>query len=101
MASPHITGGGLHENLGRILPDSVSAQITRGSWPLPAVFSWLQDLGGVEDDEMYRVFNMGIGLTLVVSEHFAESIQKQLASLKLKSWQIGKIVAGDGESHWA
>lgn len=100
-AIAHITGGGLHENLSRVLPDHVSAVITRDSWDIKPVFPWLQELGGVEDDEMFRVFNMGIGLTMVVSEHFAESIQKQLATLGLKSWQIGKIIEGDGESRWA
>jgi len=96
----HITGGGLHENLARVLPANVDAEITRGSWALPPVFPWLQDLGGVEDDEMLRVFNMGIGLTMIVSQDCAESIQQQLASIGLQSWLIGKIVDGSGESRW-
>ena len=52
--------------------------IDRGSWPVPPVFSWLQKLGDVEDEEMYRVFNMGVGLALVVSPYYAESIQQQI-----------------------
>ena len=96
----HITGGGLHENLARILPATVDAEIIRDSWTLPPVFSWLQELGAVEDDEMFRVFNMGIGLTMVVSEYYLESIQQQLSGLGLQSWQIGKIVSGCGESRW-
>ena len=97
----HITGGGLHENLGRVLPTLVDAEITRDSWTMPPVFRWLQELGSVEDDEMFRVFNMGIGLTMVVSEYYAESIQQQLAGLGLASWPIGRIVDGCGESRWA
>jgi phosphoribosylformylglycinamidine cyclo-ligase len=97
----HITGGGLHENLGRILPPSVDAVIQCGSWPIPPVFSWLQRLGEVEDTEMFQVFNMGVGLVLVVSEYYSESIQQQLATFGLQSWQIGQIVEGQGHCRWA
>lgn len=88
----HITGGGLYENLTRILPSAVGLVINRGSWPVPPVFTWLQQLGGVDEDEMYRVFNMGIGLVLVVSPYYAESIQRQLAACGLASWPIGLAV---------
>ena len=71
------------------------------AWEVPAVFSWLQSLGDISTDEMFRVFNMGVGLTLVVSDYYAESIQHQLADLGLDSWPIGKIVEGCGESRWA
>ena len=81
----HITGGGLHENLGRILPPGIGVTIDRGSWPVPPVFTWLQKLGDVDDDEMYRVFNMGVGLALVVSPYYAESIQQQLARSDMKA----------------
>lgn len=97
----HITGGGLHENLTRVLPANADAEITAGSWPISPVFGWLQSLGEVDDDEMFRVFNMGIGLTMVVSDYYAESIQQQLSGLGLQSWAIGKIVEGCGESRWA
>jgi len=97
----HITGGGLHENLARVLPDNVDAEIFRDSWPIPPVFQWLQKLGDVEDAEMFRVFNMGIGLTLVVSDYYAESIQQQLTSQGFESWRIGRIVEGSGEGRWA
>ncbi len=90
----HITGGGLQENLARILPPGVSAKIERGSWPVPPVFTWLQELGDVDDAEMDRVFNMGIGLVLVVSPYYAESIQQQLEGCNLSSWPIGRILAG-------
>jgi phosphoribosylformylglycinamidine cyclo-ligase len=96
----HITGGGLHENLSRVLPATVDAVIDRDSWPIPPVFSWLQKLGEVEDAEMFRVFNMGIGLALVVSEYYAESIQQQFMEMGYDAWRIGRIVAGNGEARW-
>jgi phosphoribosylformylglycinamidine cyclo-ligase len=97
----HITGGGLHENLARILPPGIGATIDRGSWPTPPVFPWLQKLGEVDDDEMYRVFNMGVGLALVVSSYYAESIQQQLTACGLASWPIGRAVVGESEVRWA
>lgn len=87
----HITGGGLRENLERILPDGVTLQLDEGSWDVPPVFGWLQRLGEVADDEMARVFNRGLGLAMVVSEHFADSIQKQLSDQGLKNWRIGRV----------
>ncbi len=97
----HITGGGLHENLARILPPGVGATIDRGSWPVSPVFEWLQQLGEVEDDEMNRVFNMGVGLVLVVSPYYSESIQQQLARAGLSSWSIGRAVEGNQEVAWS
>jgi phosphoribosylformylglycinamidine cyclo-ligase len=97
----HITGGGLHENLERILPSGVGVTINRGSWPMPPVFTWLQELGDVDDAEMYRVFNMGVGLVLVVSAYYAESIQQQIGNLGLNSWQIGRVVEGSQRVEWA
>jgi phosphoribosylformylglycinamidine cyclo-ligase len=96
----HITGGGLLENLSRILPSGVDAQIQKKSWPIPPVFSWLKGLGDIDEDEMDRVFNMGIGLTLVVSNYYAESIQHQLSSHGMESWVVGAIVDGAGEARW-
>lgn len=97
----HITGGGLHENLERILPQGARARIARDSWPLPPVFGWLQRLGGVATEEMEQVFNMGIGLVLVVSEYFADSIQGQLAEVGTPSSIIGRIEAGERGVSWA
>ena len=74
----HITGGGLCENLERILPEGIQVVIDRGSWPMPPVFTWLQRLGEVEQAEMDQVFNMGVGLVLVVAPFYAESIRHQL-----------------------
>jgi phosphoribosylformylglycinamidine cyclo-ligase len=97
----HITGGGIFENLDRILPPSIGVTIDRGSWPVPPVFTWLQQLGDVEDAEMYRVFNMGVGLALVVSPYYAESIQQQLTKCGLASWIIGRAVEGNQQVEWA
>ena len=97
----HITGGGLHENLGRILPEGVRVEIDRDSWPIPPVFTWLQQLGEIDDAEMAAVFNMGVGLTLVVSPFYAESIQSQLADGGLSSWLIGRAKEGPRGVVWA
>ena len=87
----HITGGGLRDNLERILPAAVRAEIDPGSWPVPPVFPWLQRLGGIEDEELARVFNMGLGLVMVVSPFFAESVQRTLEDAGLPTWRIGRI----------
>jgi phosphoribosylformylglycinamidine cyclo-ligase len=97
----HITGGGLHENLARVLPATVDAEIERDSWPVPPVFRWLERLGEVDEAEMFRVFNMGVGMALVVSEYYAESIREQLAGMGMESWRIGRIVEGRGDVRWA
>ncbi len=68
---------------------------------MPPVFAWLQKLGNLDEAEMFRVFNMGVGLVVVVSDYYAESIRQQLASQGFETWQLGRIAAGCGESHWA
>jgi phosphoribosylformylglycinamidine cyclo-ligase len=93
----HITGGGLRENLGRIVPATLRADIDDRAWPVPPVFSWLQKLGDIDDAEMARVFNMGIGLVLVVSPYYAERIQRMLRESGLENWQIGSMVTADME----
>jgi len=96
----HITGGGLLENLGRIIPEGRRAIIRRGSWPVPAVFTWLQKLGEVEQAEMDQVFNLGVGLVFVVSSYYADSIRDQLSQCGLESWQIGHITDGPSAAVW-
>jgi len=96
----HITGGGLAGNLERIIPEGCRAVLERGSWNVPAVFSWLQKLGGVDDDEMERVFNMGIGLVLVVSGYYEATIAGMLADAGLAHWKLGQIVAGEKSVVW-
>jgi len=97
----HITGGGLHENIQRILPQGIRVVIERNSWPIPPVFAWLQRLGEVEQAEMDRVFNMGLGLALIVSPYYAESIRHQLTRHGLKNWQIGHVREGRRGVGWS
>ncbi len=89
----HITGGGLAENIERILPAGVDIEINATTWDRPPVFDWLQKLGHVETDEMYRVFNMGVGLALVVSPYYAESISRMIEQRGFKTWQIGRATS--------
>jgi phosphoribosylformylglycinamidine cyclo-ligase len=96
----HITGGGLVDNLPRILPPGRRARLRRGSWPVPPVFGWLQRLGQVPQDEMDRVFNLGIGFVMVVRPYFVESIQRQLADQRVSSWPIGAIRDGEPGVEW-
>ena len=97
----HVTGGGLLENLQRILPPQVDAVVDHRSWSVPPCFAWLQKLGDIDDAEMDEVFNMGIGLVLVVSDYYAGSIRQMLADQGLATWEIGRIEAGNRQAQWA
>jgi len=97
----HVTGGGLFENLLRILPEGTRALIERENWPVPPVFGWLQRLGDVDPGEMQRVFNMGIGMVLAVNPHFADSIRRQLKRSGVESWPIGRVVESERDVVWA
>ncbi|MCR4318314.1 MAG: phosphoribosylformylglycinamidine cyclo-ligase [Planctomycetes bacterium] len=98
----HITGGGIVENLPRVIPKGLGASIRRGeaednsgaSWQVPGIFRLIQKLGPVEREEMFRVFNMGLGFMLVVSPHFADAILGHLKKLKVKAWIVGEIREG-------
>jgi phosphoribosylformylglycinamidine cyclo-ligase len=90
----HITGGGLIDNVARILPPGRRAFLQRG-WPVPPVFGWLARLGNVDPAEMDRVFNGGIGFVMIVSTYYAESVQRQLCDEGFPTFRIGEI--GDGE----
>ncbi len=93
-AIAHITGGGIVENLPRALPKNFSARISKSAWPKPPIFALIQRLGDVAEDEMYRVFNMGIGMVLVVPAAYAQSIVKQLARQKHRAYVIGRVKRG-------
>jgi len=97
----HVTGGGLCENLARVVPEGVQLVLDRGSWPVPPVFAWLQRLGQIEQAEMDQVFNLGVGLVLVVSPYYAESIRHQLAQSGIESWTIGRAQAGPRGVVWS
>lgn len=90
-ALAHITGGGLPDNLARVLPAGCRAVIREGSWPRPAVFDWLREAGGLAREEMYRVFNMGIGMVVAVSPEDAEPALAVLASSGQPAWVIGTV----------
>jgi phosphoribosylformylglycinamidine cyclo-ligase len=93
----HITGGGITENLPRILPQGVRARIDRKSWTVPPIFQAMSRLGSVEREEMFRVFNMGIGLILVVPAQSAAAVLKKAADLEEPGWKIGEIVASSSK----
>ncbi|NUF09523.1 MULTISPECIES: phosphoribosylformylglycinamidine cyclo-ligase [Snodgrassella] len=95
----HITGGGISENVPRILPENTVAAIDSQSWPLPKLFQWLQQAGNVEIQEMYRTFNCGIGMVLVVNAEDADAIQKFLQQQGETVYQIGRIRSRQGEEH--
>lgn len=87
----HITGGGLPENLPRILPDNTTAHIDTNSWEWPAVFKWLQEKGNVDSYEMYRTFNCGVGMVLCVPANEAENALQKLLSWGEQAWIIGHV----------
>jgi phosphoribosylformylglycinamidine cyclo-ligase len=89
----HITGGGLAENLERVLPDGCRAVLRRG-WPEPPEFAWLQRLGGIEESEMDRVFNRGVGFVLVVDAAFASAVSAECRSLGFESFSLGEVIEG-------
>jgi phosphoribosylformylglycinamidine cyclo-ligase len=89
----HITGGGLVENVPRVLPDGVQAVLERSAWPLPPLFSWLQAQGNVADGEMHRVFNCGIGMVVVVASADADRAATLLRSAGETVYRIGAIAA--------
>lgn len=87
----HITGGGFLENIPRILPENVSVEIKRGTWPELPVFEVMQKLGNVDEKEMFRTFNMGIGMVVICAEADTENVTSHLAEV----YEIGKIIEGD------
>ena len=93
----HITGGGLPGNIPRVLPKDCDAVIKKSNWPKHKIFTFLQETGPVEEAEMFRVFNMGIGFVLIVAEDFANSIKKKLTKYGEQVYKIGRITTGTGK----
>lgn len=91
----HITGGGIIENIPRVLPEGVSIQIDQKSWPKPYIFSLIQKEGKISNEEMYRTFNMGIGMILIVSDNEALKITEELGLIDCDSYIIGKVIKGN------
>lgn len=95
----HITGGGISENVPRILPDNTVAAIDTQSWPLPKLFQWLQQAGQVDSQEMYRTFNCGIGMVLVVNAADAAAVQQFLQQQGETVYEIGVIRSRQNDEH--
>jgi phosphoribosylformylglycinamidine cyclo-ligase len=95
-ALAHITGGGLVDNIPRVLPEGAAVEIVRGSWPVPAIFRVMQEIGNVEESEMYRAFNMGVGMVVVCSESDADTVRHHLDSPG-QCHTIGRVVEGNRE----
>ncbi len=93
----HITGGGLLENIPRVLPENTAVEIKRGTWNELPVFGLMQKLGNVEDKEMFRTFNMGVGMTIICSENDKDQIISHIENLGDKCFEIGKIIEGKRE----
>ena len=94
-ALAHITGGGLSENIPRVLPQNTVASIDTGAWRRPAVFDWLQEHGNISDIEMLRTFNNGIGMVVCVAEQDAETATRLLQDQGETVYNIGRIEACD------
>ena len=88
----HITGGGIQENIVRILPTSCKVHIKAGSWEIPPIFKFIQDAGNIKESEMWRTFNNGIGLIAVVPEEAAQDVVERVAGMNENAWIIGEVV---------
>ena len=94
----HITGGGLVENVPRVLPANTAARLEKARWPRPAVFDWLQTQGNVPEAEMHRTFNCGIGMVLVMAKEHAAAAIASLGIHGIPAWEVGAVVARDGDA---
>ena len=96
-ALAHITGGGLPGNLNRVLPDNCHAVVKESSWQWPELFSWLMETANIERDEMYRTFNCGVGMVLVIAQADVEQSLNLLEAAGENAFVIGEIVAGNSD----
>ena len=94
----HITGGAFYDKAPKIIPSGLRIEIKKGSWPVPAIFELIQRKANLEDAQMYRTFNMGIGLILVVNKKLTSKVLRELSKKKLKAWLIGEVKKGRGSS---
>ncbi|MGC3956900.1 MAG: phosphoribosylformylglycinamidine cyclo-ligase [Verrucomicrobiota bacterium] len=97
-AFAHITGGGFVDNIPRVLPKSLDVVIKKGSWDMLPIFQIIEQKSGVPDEELYQVFNMGIGMVAIVSADKADAVLKFIKAQKHKAWFIGEVVKGKGEA---
>lgn len=96
----HITGGGLTDNLPRMLPEGTAARVERGSWPVLPVFDYMQRQGNVADDEMYRTFNMGIGMVVLAGTEEGDLLESHLDRIGQPHYRIGQVTQGDRKVHY-
>lgn len=94
MGMAHITGGGFMDNIPRVLPPELEARIQKGTWPVPRIFKAIQRQGKINETEMFRTFNMGVGLVMMVSPRSAQRVVDLLGELRQKAWIIGEIAEG-------
>ena len=92
----HITGGGFIDNIPRVLPKKCDVLVRKGSWEAPPIFELIRARGGVDEAELYQVFNMGIGMTAIVAAEKAEAALRFIRAQKQKAWRIGEVVSGRG-----
>ena len=96
-AISHITGGGLLENIPRVLPDHLSAKLNSNSWSQPEIFEWLQKEGNIDSHEMYRVLNCGVGMVVIISKESSSQAIEHLSACGENAWLIGEVVHSKGE----
>jgi phosphoribosylformylglycinamidine cyclo-ligase len=94
----HITGGGFVDNIPRVLPDKCDVVIRKGSWKMQPIFQMIVEKGGVPEEELYQVFNMGIGMTVIVAPDKADEILRAINATKHTAWMIGEVTKGSGEA---
>ena len=99
-ALAHITGGGIPGNLDRVLPAGVDAVVASGSWPVPAACRVVQRAGDVDEDELRRVFNLGVGMIAVCAAEDAPAVRAAATGAGVETWTIGRVVAGSGRVRW-
>jgi phosphoribosylformylglycinamidine cyclo-ligase len=97
-AMSHITGGGLTDNLPRVLPENLAASIDTNSWKFSELFTWLQTQGNIEQSEMYRTFNCGVGFVIVVPKDKADAAIQTLTDAGEKAWKLGEMVSRDADA---
>jgi len=96
----HITGGGITDNLPRILPQGTAAEVRKGTWPVLPVFEYMREKGKIDEAEMFRTFNMGIGMMLVVAPEDAARVMQHFQSQRETCYEVGSIRRGDGVVHY-
>ena len=96
-AISHITGGGLLENIPRVLPSNLAAKLDSTSWIQPEIFKWIQNHGNIESSEMYRVLNCGVGMVVIIPKEFSVEAIKHLNACGEEAWLIGEVVQSNGE----